>query len=181
MKPLAKCLGILILLLITGCKETKLDNKFVALERGVPDETSLNVKQDEYLLDKLSYTIEAEKMERYSERRMLYGYKVKLTTYDKEGKLNAVIQADTTIVDDARNIIFAMGKASYVSAQGQIRTSKIVWERTLDDITAPDYVVLTRQNDVLRGYNLRTNGKLSYAELERVSAEGIVNEKDFDW
>lgn len=174
-------LFLVLLLGLPGCKESSLENKSIALERGLPDETSIKVKQDEYQDGLLSYTIEAEKMERYSERRMLYGYKVKLTTYDRDGALNAVIQADTTIVDDARNIIFAMGNARYVSDQGQIRTSKIVWERTMDEITAPAYVVMNRFSDVLRGYNLRTNGKLSYAELERVSAEGIVNEADFDW
>ncbi|MFA7543865.1 MAG: LPS export ABC transporter periplasmic protein LptC [Candidatus Cloacimonadaceae bacterium] len=181
MKLWAILIPLALLLCLPGCKESSLDTKFIALERGLPDETSFNIKQDEYLDGLLSYTIEAEKMERYSERRLLYGYKVKLSTYDRDGGLNAVIKADTTIVDDARSIIFAMGNASYVSAEGKIFTSKIVWERTIDEITAPAYVIMTRLNDVLRGYNLRTNGKLSYAELERVSAEGIVNEADFDW
>jgi lipopolysaccharide assembly outer membrane protein LptD (OstA) len=91
------------------------------------------------------------------------------------------VKADTTIVDDARNIIFANGNASFETPDGNLKTSKMVWERNLDELSAPGYVVLTRSGDVLRGTNLRTNAKFSYATLDAVSAEGIIDEADFDW
>jgi hypothetical protein len=88
-----------------------------------------------------------------------------------------VIKADTTIVDDARNIIFASGRASFFSPGGGLKTDRIAWDRNVDEITAMGKVTLTRDGSVLWGKNLRTNSKLSFAEMEAVSAEGIVNEK----
>jgi len=171
----------LILLFAAACKQDNLSSPTQNLERGLPDETSINVKLREYRDERLEYIIEAERMERFTDRRMLYAYRVTLTSYDREGKLSSVVKADTTIVDDARNIIFANGNASFETPDGKLKTSKIVWERNLDMLTAPANVVLTRSGDVLRGSNLHTNSKFSYAELEAVSAEGIVDEKDYSW
>ncbi len=33
----------------------------------------------------------------------------------------------------------------------------------------------------MRGQNLRTNSQLSYVEMDAVSAEGIVKEKEIKW
>jgi len=181
MKTAMSLIMVMLLLGAISCKQNELNNPTANMERGLPDETSLNVRLNEYRDDRLEYIIEAGRMERYTDRRMLYGYQVTLTSYDREGKLSSVVKADTTIVDDARNIIFAHGNAVFESPQGSIKTSKMVWERSIDEITAPGYVVLTRGSDVLRGTGLRTNSKFSFAEMNAVSAEGVINEKDFSW
>ena len=168
-------------LFVVGCKSGSIETKTPVMGRNQPDETSYNVRLNEYKGDRIDYQIEAEKMLRYYDRRMLYGFKVTLTSYDKENKISSVIKADTTIVDDARNIIFAYGNASYSSEGGGVKTSRIVWERNLDEITAPGKVTLTRNGSVLRGINLRTNSQLSFATMESVSAEGIIDEKDIAW
>lgn len=170
-----------VLLFSFGCKQADLGAPTPTMERGLPDETSVNVSLSEYRDDRLEYIIQAKKMERFTDRRMLYAYTVTLTSYDKDGIQSSVIKADTTIVDDARNIIFANGNAVFETPDGKLQTSRIVWERNLDILTAPANVVLTRSGDVLRGSNLKTNTKFSYAELEEVSAEGIVDEKDYRW
>ncbi|MDD2596508.1 MAG: LPS export ABC transporter periplasmic protein LptC [Candidatus Cloacimonetes bacterium] len=181
MKPGCKILLLLPLLFALSCKQEELNKQTPTMERGLPDETSLNVKLNEYKDERLEYIIEAAKMERYTDRRMMYAYKVTLSSYDHTGSLSSVIKADTTIVDDARNMIFASGKASYKTPEGTISTSRIVWDRNFDEITAPAYVELLRSGDVLRGRNLRTDSKLSYAEMEEVTAEGIFDEKDYRW
>ena len=174
-------LFFLLLLILSACQEANLQSNSASLDRSLPDETSVNIRLCEYKHERLDYIIEAAKMERFTERRLLYGYKVKLTAYDKNGKISSVIQADTTIVDDARNIIFANGNAKFNSPGGNIKAQKMVWERNLDEITAPGKVMLTREGSTLWGNNLRTDGKLSFAEMDAVSAEGIVDEKDLDW
>lgn len=172
---------LLILLMVFACKQDQLSTPTQNLERGLPDETSLNVRLSEYTNERLDYVIEAQRMERFTDRRLLYGYKVTLTSYDRFGVISSVVRADTTIVDDARNIIFANGNASFETPDGNLKTSKMVWERNLDELSAPGYVVLSRSGDILRGTNLRTNAKFSYATLDAVSAEGIIDEADFDW
>jgi len=158
-----------------------LDNDTPIMDRSQPNEISYNIRLSEFKGDHLDYIIEAQKMERFTDRRLLYGYGVTLTSYDRNRQVSSVIKADTTIVDDARNIIFANGKASFTSPGGGLRTSRIAWDRNVDEITAVDRVELTREGSILWGQNLRTNSKLSFAEMEAVSAEGIVDEKDLDW
>ncbi len=106
----AKAMPLVALLCLLGlfaCNQASLDSETGVLEQGLPDETSTQVSLAEYDNDRLSYVIQAERMERFTDRRMLYGYKVTLTSYDKNGVVSSVIKADTTIVDDARNVIFA--------------------------------------------------------------------------
>jgi len=60
-------------------------------------------------------------------------------------------------------------------------TQKLVWDRSVDEITAPLTVTITRAGDVMQGQNLRTNSHLSYVEMDAVSAAGIVREKEIKW
>ena len=85
------------------------------LARDLPDEISYNVKLIQLDNDRNEYFLEANKIERFYNRRLLYAYKVTLTTYDKNNQISSVIKADTTIVDDARNLIFANGNALLTS------------------------------------------------------------------
>lgn len=177
--------GFIVLILglgiAAGCSKDDLQQETGVLESGIPDENAQGVQVLEYTHNRLDYIIEAERIERFTDRRMMYGYTVTLTSYDKDGMLSSVIKADTTIVDDARNIIFANGNAYYESPEGTIKTQRFVWERTTDHITVPTYVVLTRGEDVLRGYNLRTDSRLSFVDMETVSAEGYIVEEDISW
>jgi LPS export ABC transporter protein LptC len=152
-----------------------------ALDRALPDETSYDVNVTQYTDNRSEYHLEAKKIERFHDRKLLYGYGVTLSTYDKEGKINTVIKADTTIVDDARNLILASGHTVMTTPNGTLSTTNIAWDRGVDEITAPSQVKLTRDGSVLHGQNLRTNSKLSFVEMDKVSAEGIVNQKDIDW
>jgi len=172
---------LLTLLILAACSKTELQTRTPALERGLPDETSYQVKITQYTGTQYEYELKADRIERFQDRRMLYGYGVTLTTFDKQNKINSTIKADTTIVDDARNLILANGHVTMNSPNGSLATSEIAWDRALDEITAPKNVKLTRDGSVLYGSNLHTNSKLSMASMESVSAEGIVDKKDLDW
>jgi len=166
---------------LVACEKVNLQTSSGVLERGLPDETSFTVSVTNYVDNRYEYHLEAAKIERFTDRRLLYAYGVTLTTYDKDNKVNSVIKADTTIVDDARNLILANGHAKLTSPNGSLSTTNIAWDRAVDEITAPKQVLLTRQGNVLRGQNLRTNSKLSFVEMEKVAAEGRLTEKEIDW
>ncbi|MCB5278085.1 MAG: LPS export ABC transporter periplasmic protein LptC [Candidatus Cloacimonetes bacterium] len=177
-----KIILLLSLLFCWACSKESLDKDTEVLEQGIADENSEGVKVSEYVNNRLDYIIEAKSMERFTDRRMLYGYFVTLSSYDQAGMLSSVIKADTAIVDDARNVIFANGNVSFKTQEGEIKGEKMFWDRNLDEITVPTYVTLTRNGDVLTGQSLRTNTKLSYAEMDAVKAEGYFDEEDFlDW
>ncbi len=182
MKTSAKLALIVVLLLsLAACQKVSLQTKSDPLDRSLPDETSHKVKVTQYVDNRIEYHLEANKIERFHDRRMMYGYGVVLTTYDKDNRINSTIMADTTIVDDARNVIFANGNARMTSSNGTLSTSKIVWDRAVDEITAPLKVKLVRGSDVLYGERLRTNSTISFVEMDAVSAQGIVNPKELNW
>lgn len=172
----------LVLLSLGGCEDKLvLDNKSPAMDRNLPDETSYGVTITQLDGNKIEYVLEAQRIERFYDRKMLYGWNVKITSFDNLGRIKSTIKADTTIVDDARNTIFTSGNVLMKSDNGSISTRKILWDRNVDEITAPERVVLTRDGSVLRGTKLRTNSMISFAEMDAVEAEGIFEEKDLDW
>lgn len=151
------------------------------MERGLPDETSFNVKITQYIDNRSEYELQAQRIERFQTRNLIYAYGVTLTTFDKFNKVSSVINADSTVIDDARNIIQASGKVKMTSPNGDLATSEISWDRAVDEIVAPKRVKLTREGNVLYGQNLVTNSKLSLVTMDEVAAEGIIKAEDFDW
>lgn len=179
---LSIALAVPILFAFTACKErVVLDTRTPAMDRNLPDEVSTDVRISQLDGDRVEYILEARKIERYYERKLLHGWDVTITSYDPAGRIKSTIKADTTIVDDARNIIYTNGNVLMKSENGSISTRRIIWDRNLDEIVAPERVVLTRDGSVLKGTNLRTNSTISFAELEAVEAEGLFDEKDLDW
>lgn len=172
---------ILALLLVAAACDSKMETATSVLDRNLPDETSYNVKITQFNRDKIDYVLEAGKIERFYDRRMLNAYKVNITTFDAKGGGVSSLRADTTIVDDARNLIYANGNVFLSSSGGSISSRRMVWDRNADELFAPDKVTLVRDGNVLKGENLRTNTRIDFAEMDRVSAEGIFDEKDFDW
>jgi len=169
------------LLVLASCQKTSLKVKTDSMDRAVPDEISYDVQITQYIDNRTEYYLEAKRIERFTGRRMMYGYGVTLTTYDKNNLVNSTIKADTTIVDDARNIVYANGHATMTSPNGSLSTPKIIWDRAVDEITAPLNVTLIRDGNTLRGSNLRTNSQLSFVEMDGVSAEGKLKPEEIDW
>lgn len=151
------------------------------MQRDLPDETSYKVEIREFNGNLLDYILKAEKIERYYDRKLLNAFGVSIVSYDADGKIKSTMLADSTTVDDTRNMIYASGKVVLSSENGKIEAPRLVWDRAMDEIMAPDRVILTREDNVLRGYRMRTDSTISYAEMESVSAEGSIKAGEFDW
>ncbi|MFO8144958.1 MAG: LPS export ABC transporter periplasmic protein LptC [Candidatus Syntrophosphaera sp.] len=172
---------LLILFLATcACGDSKLDISTPAMERGLPDETSRNVTITEFDRDGIAYILEAGRIDRYYDRRILNAFEVDITAWDSEGK-KTVMKADSTIVDDARNQVFAYGNVELSSPGVKVITSRMTWDRNMDEIVAPDRVTLIREGNILRGKNLRTTLSIYPTEMDSISAEGYFGEEYLDW
>jgi len=176
-------LAVLIVLsfLLSGCGESILDQKTTSLNRSLPDETSSNVSVYSYKGNEIDYILTAEKMERYYNTRQLNAWNVRIVTYDDNNRVKGTISADTTYVDEARNLIKAMGNVIFESENGTIKSRILNWDRNADEIYSPERVTLIRDDKTLRGDNLRTNSSISFAEMTSVSAEGTVKGDELDW
>jgi len=169
------------MLFLSACKQSVLDHTSPALNRSLPDETSENVSIYEYKDNKIDYLLTASRIERFYETRRLNAWKVKITTYDIKKRIINTITADTTFVDEARNLVQARGNVVFQTPNGTIKSKLINWDRNVDEIYTPEKVLLIRNGDVLQGDNLRTNSALSFVELNAVSAEGTITQDEIDW
>lgn len=172
---------VLSLILLSGCEDNSLSIRTPVMDRNLPDETSTNVTITEFNGLSTDYILTAKRIERFYDRRILNAYGARIRAYDARKGGTSVMEADSTIVDDARNMIYAYGNVKLSSPNGSIESHRMVWDRNMDEIIAPGQVTLVRNGNTLRGEDLRTNTRIDYAEMKTVSAEGIFNEQGFDW
>lgn len=174
-------LAIAVLLCAPACKKQELTTATGVLDRNLPDETSSRVKITEFDGDRIDYELAAQRIDRFIDRRLINAIGVQIKSYDPQTGQITHLQADSTIVDDARNMIFAYGNVELSSPQGSVSSASMVWDRNTDQIIAPGIVTVIKDGSTLRGQHLRTNSTIDYAELELVSADGKVDSLDFDW
>lgn len=167
--------------MLTGCGKSMLDQTTPVLNRGLPDETSNNVSIYAYKENRVDYILTANKIERYYDSRRLYAWNVKIVSYDDKKNLRSTIVADTAYVDEARNLVQAIGNVVFDTPNGTIKSRVINWDRNIDEIYVPTKVTLIREGNVLYGDNLRTDSRISFAEMSAVSAEGMLKGDEIDW
>ncbi len=172
---------LLLLLAFSACKENRLEVPTSVMDRNLPDETSKNVVVTEFDKGSIDYVLKASRIDRYYDKRLVNAFKVDILAYDKKKGGTSVLKADSTIVDDARNMIYANGNVQLTSPGGSVFTKRMIWDRNVDEIIAPDRVTLNREGNLVRGKNLRTNLSVYPTEMDSVSAEGFFGEEYLDW
>lgn len=177
--------GLLLLFtlsgMLTGCGKSILNQTTPALNRGLPDETSSNISIYAYKENRVDYILTADKIDRYYTTQRLFARKVRIVSYDDKKQLRSTIVADTAYVDEARNLVRAIGNVVFDTPNGTIKSRIINWDRNIDEIYVPTPVTLIRDGNVLKGDNLRTDSRISYAEMSTVSAEGVLKGDEIDW
>ncbi|OQY37248.1 MAG: LPS export ABC transporter periplasmic protein LptC [Candidatus Cloacimonetes bacterium 4572_65] len=169
----------ILLLLLVGCETTTPDTGS-GFDDTLPDEYSKNVELNRYSGDKLEYSLKARSIIRYYDQQRTIADSVFLKSIDEESGILSTLKCDTTIINDASNLI--TGKGNVVIKYGDIRrieTELILWDRSSGRIKCPGEVDMWDEDRYLRGTNLITNTKLEMTKLENVSGEGVADEKAF--
>ena len=179
LKSLKYSLLFVIFLIFLGCETTsKLPE--LDLDRNAPDENSKNVELKKYNGDKLEYLLKAKTITRFYDKQRTIADSVYIVTVEEGTGIISTVICDTTIIDDKSNIIRGIGNV--VFKYGDIRrieTELAYWDRTNDRIICPGEVDFWDQNTYLSGSNLETNSKLEMTRMEKVSGEGVADEKAF--
>ncbi len=178
-KSLLISLIILITCIFTAC-ETTSERPQIDMDKSAPDENSQNVEMKKYNGDKLEYLLKARSITRYYEEQRTIADSVYIMTVEEDTGIVSTVVCDTTIIDDRSNIIRGIGNV--VFKYGDLRkidTDLALWDRTSDRITCPGQVDYWDQNTYLNGFNLITNSKLEMTKMEKVSGQGVADEKTF--
>ncbi|MBN2829272.1 MAG: LPS export ABC transporter periplasmic protein LptC [Candidatus Cloacimonetes bacterium] len=158
-------------------------------ERDSKDEIITNAGPEEYiegievynLIGKVyDYKLNAEVVKNYYSPKLTIAYKVKLDSYDKEGKHDSYIECDSAYVENDADLIKAYGHVYFETPNGIVKTDYIFWDKPNDKVFAPNRVVLKRGDNEITGYNLRTDSKFRITNMDNVKAKGTVDEKNIN-
>lgn len=179
LKNLLINLLFIILLASTGC-ETTSDSVTLEMDRNAPDENSKNVEMKKYNGDKLEYLLKARTITRFYEQQKTIADSVYIITVEEGTGIISTVVCDTTIIDDRSNIIRGVGNVVFQYGDlRRIETDLALWNRTNDRIICPGQVDYWDENTYLNGYNLETNSQLEMTKMEKVSGQGVADEKAF--
>lgn len=172
--------SLILLLLVLGCQQ-KEPTPEPAAEIGLPDEQAENVRLIAYNGEQIEYEMTARKVDKYYSRNQTLADSVTVLTYNPDSSLKSKLVCDNAIVDDARNLLTASGQVVITSENGILQTPYLVWNRNTDKILATSGVTIIRDENILKGQELKTDIKLENIEISQVSATGRIDAEDIDW
>lgn len=117
------------------------------------------------------WTLEADQVASYRERRVVYAENVHVDFFDKKGRHVSTLTSREGRLDTAENDMTAIGEVVVRNADGYtLESDSLRWINRQEKIRTDAFVRLTRGTDVLTGYGLVSDPALEHFEiLERVS------------
>jgi len=175
-----KASSIIIIVLLISCGQQQESSKFDFSE-DLPDEQADSLTVFAYNDSLLIYKLSAFHLDKYYKKQMTIADTVFVETYNADATVRSSLYCDKAEVDETRNILTGTGNVIISSENGILRTSHIIWDRNTDEVLAKGGVTVIRDNNILRGEELRTDIDLKNIEMIEVSAEGQLDEVDIDW
>ena len=134
------------------------------------DETIDNFTMYSTIGQNTEWKMNAVYFERFPNERRWVAYDVFLETLNENDK--NFYSSDSVFVSEITDILIGMGNVKITSPNGFLSTDKIIWDRRIDRIHAPNEIYLKDAHNELWGNNLYTNSNLDYVELINVSGTG---------
>ncbi len=143
-----------------------------------PDEITINVKMQETKLGKIQNELYAKVIKRYYDLDFFIADSVRILSYNEKGEFVYSLDCDSAFVDQKTNLFTAMGNVFVVNSDGDLKTNILKWDRDLDELIAPEAVILNHENNTIKGNYLETNIDFDYIRLKKVSAKGKIDESN---
>lgn len=175
-----KYIVFFIVFLLLSCSPQQ-EEQYLPIEGKIPDEEADSLLVVVTNKDKLEYEMTAVHMYKYYDTKQTFADTVFVTFYNDEGSVESTLRCDKAEVDDAENLITALGNVVVESENGIMKAPKAVLNRNTEKIFAEDGVTLIRNDNVLYGEEMESDMKLEIAEFRQVSAEGTLENEEFNW
>jgi len=127
------------------------------------------------------WTLYADRLKKYPKDNIMYFSDIELKLMNEDGTLASTIYADSAIVDDEMQTVYAEGNIEIYSQEGDIFGKSMTWDRKNDEIFSKDSVKVLRQGNVIQGSSFTSDSRFDHVTLHRASAEGEVGESEVLW
>jgi LPS export ABC transporter protein LptC len=167
---------IFLLILTNGCEERKLAvvkkiDKLAAGEQ--PDQVSNNVTvifADSAFTKAILYAKHARIYQKRQETYLDNGMKVDFMSQKSANRIS-VLTADSARIDDRTKNMLARGHVLVISDSANIKleTTLLEWNNSTQKIYSSEYVVITTDKEIIRGYGFESDPNLANYKINRVS------------
>ncbi len=169
-----------VLIFTTACDLT--EQRFYEVQQlDYAEEQIDQIEVLDYRGDIIERSMIADRLERYYDDQKTISYRVTIRDFDIEGNLIMTMEADTLIIEEKFNTYTGKGNVIITRDEGILMTEHLIWNQDSDQVFSPDLATLIREKNVLRGYELQTNTEFTQIEMKRVTAEGVIDEEDFEF
>ena len=131
--------------------------------------------------DIIDYELEATHIDRFYKKKLTLADSIFITTFNPDGSIKSTLSSDKAEMDEAKNILTAIDNVIVKSENGIMKTPFLIWNKNTDEFYAKNGVTLIREDNVLQGQEMKTDGNLERIEIIKVSAEGKIDESEIDW
>ncbi|MFA5497932.1 MAG: LPS export ABC transporter periplasmic protein LptC [Candidatus Cloacimonadia bacterium] len=145
------------------------------------EEQSDNVEIYEIKDNNVMRKILADKVERFYEKKQLEAYVVTIIDFDEEGNEIMNLTAEKMTISENDDEYTASGNVVVKKESNYLYTELLVWDQIYDTIYAPGEVTLVREDNVVKGVELRSDIEFKNISLNKVTAEGKLDEKNIDF
>jgi LPS export ABC transporter protein LptC len=167
---------ILFIILTFGCEERKLAiiKKIDKLAEGEqPDQVSSNVTvifADSAFTKAVLHAKYARVYQKRMETYLDSGMKVDFMSQKSANRIS-VLTADSARIDDRTKNMLARGHVLVISDSANIKleTTLLEWNNSTQKIYSSEYVVITTDKEIIRGYGFESDPNLANYKINRVS------------
>jgi len=172
-----KIVNLIVLISCTFSEESFSGKK----DSNFPDEEADSVKIISMIKDVIDYELTATHIDRFYKTKLTFADSIFITTFNPDGSIKSTLSSDKAEIDETKNILTAIDNVIVKSENGIMKTPFLIWNKNTDELHAKNGVTLIREDNILRGLEMKTDGNLDRIEIIKVSAEGKIDEGEIDW
>lgn len=171
---------LFVLVVLTACSDSKGPVTFKDMGKQSVEITDSIVVYSSSK-DITVWELSANRLKKYPQKNIMYFSDIELKLMDNDGTLSATIYADSAVVDDDMQEVYAEGNIEIYSKEGDIFGESLTWERRNDKIFSDDSVKVLQEGNIIRGSSFTSDSHFEHVTLHTASGEGDVDESKVLW
>lgn len=128
--------------------------------------------------ERVTTRINADRIIKFDAKDSTMGYKVHAEFFDSLGQINSILDGDSALIRETTNHLHVYGHVVVVSEEkSMLETDYLHWNPDIEKIQTDAFVKVTRKGDVVTGWGLEADQKLTRIKvLNQVS--GTIHNTD---